>query len=130
MSQARRGAQTVTETLVALGANLPSPAGSPAQTVAAAIGALAALPGARLIRASALHATPCMPAGAGPDYVNAAALLETEDDAPAFLARLHAIEARFDRERAGRWGARTLDLDLLDHGGAILPDRETWQAWA
>ncbi len=33
--------------------------------------------------------------------------------AEALLARLHALEARFGRERRERWGPRSLDLDLL-----------------
>lgn len=70
-----------------------------------------------------------MPIGAGPDYVNAVACVETSLSAEEMLAHLHAIEAAFDRRRESRWAARTLDLDLLDHGGAVVPDRETWFEW-
>jgi 2-amino-4-hydroxy-6-hydroxymethyldihydropteridine diphosphokinase len=116
--------------LVALGANLPHAGRQPAETLAAAI---AALPdeGLRLDRASRLFATPCFPAGAGPDYVNAAVRLRA---APGFgarevLAALHRIEARFGRARAERWGMRTLDMDLLAMGGLIAPDPETAARW-
>jgi 2-amino-4-hydroxy-6-hydroxymethyldihydropteridine diphosphokinase len=76
------------------------------------------------LRLSALYRTPCFPAGAGPDYVNAAALVTlprpiAPDQA---LQTLHAIEARFGRRRIVRWGGRTLDIDLLAMGGAVLPD--------
>ena len=44
-------------------------------------------------------------------------------DAPeAVLARLHAVEAEFGRRREARWGARTLDLDLIAAGDRVLPD--------
>ncbi len=45
------------------------------------------------------------------------------------LATLHAVEARFGRERVTRWGGRTLDLDLLAMGTQVLPDAATQVAW-
>lgn len=33
------------------------------------------------------------------------------------------------RERVSRWGQRTLDIDLLAYGEAILPDSEGFQHW-
>lgn len=119
----------VTTAHVALGANLPAAGLSPAQTVAQAIGELGGLPGS-VDAASRVYATPCVPAGAGPDYANAVVRLATPLAPAALLAELHALEARHERRRETRWGARTLDLDLLDWGGAVLPDRETWTHWA
>jgi 2-amino-4-hydroxy-6-hydroxymethyldihydropteridine diphosphokinase len=56
-----------------------------------------------------------------PDYVNAAALLGTELAPLEFLDQLQAIEVAQERVRgAQRWGARTLDLDLLLWGREIL----------
>jgi 2-amino-4-hydroxy-6-hydroxymethyldihydropteridine diphosphokinase len=106
-----------------------SPAGPPAATLRAAFDALSA-PGVEVVAASRLYATPCMPAGAGPDYVNAVAQLSTTLGPEALMAWLHGIEQRFDRQRTGRWAARSLDLDLLDHGGRVLPDLDGWRAWA
>jgi 2-amino-4-hydroxy-6-hydroxymethyldihydropteridine diphosphokinase len=85
---------------------------------------------ARVIAASRVYATPCVPAGAGPDYANAVVRLATPLSARALMADLHALEARYERQRSARWGARTLDLDLLDHGGAVAPDRSVWAFWA
>jgi 2-amino-4-hydroxy-6-hydroxymethyldihydropteridine diphosphokinase len=45
------------------------------------------------------------------------------------LAALHRIEARFGRARAERWGMRTLDLDLIAMGSAVLPDPATAAQW-
>ena len=114
--------------MVALGANLPGPAGPPEAALRAALAAFEAGPGAdlQLVRASRFYRTPCVPAGAGPDYVNAVAALATRLGPEALLTRLHAIEAGLGRERRVRWGARTLDLDLLDWDGKILPDHSTY----
>ena len=119
--------------LIALGANLPIDAAegpmAPEQTVRAALAALSR-EGLGEVRASRLHRTPCMPAGAGPDYVNAAAALESDIGAEAALALLHRLEARFARVRGARWAGRTLDLDLLAAGDAVLPDATTHRTWA
>ncbi|MFV0359491.1 2-amino-4-hydroxy-6-hydroxymethyldihydropteridine diphosphokinase [Tropicimonas sp.] len=119
---------SVTKSLISLGANVISPAGAPARTVRAAFEALED-DEIVVVSRSRLFATPCMPAGAGPDYVNAAALITSSLPAAGLLDRLHRIEARFERRRDTRWGARTLDIDLLDHGGQIAPDLKTWWTW-
>lgn len=122
----RRAAYT--KGLVALGGNVTSLAGHPGATLERALEHLAQLQGAP-VQASRLFRTPSFPAGSGPDYVNAVARIETDLSATDLLAALHAIEAAFGRERDTRWAARTLDLDLLDFGGAVLPDLATYAAW-
>ncbi|SLN29336.1 2-amino-4-hydroxy-6-hydroxymethyldihydropteridine diphosphokinase [Pseudooctadecabacter jejudonensis] len=114
-------------TLLALGGNVPTRAGPPAQTLQAALGALEEVFGP--LSVSHLYQTPAFPEGAGPDFVNAACTLKTGLAAPEILAQLHRIEADFDRTRAVRWGQRTLDLDLIACGGQILPDRTTYDHW-
>ncbi|MCP1170096.1 2-amino-4-hydroxy-6-hydroxymethyldihydropteridine diphosphokinase [Limimaricola litoreus] len=113
--------------LIALGANAPAPQGGPASSLRAAMGEIAAL--GRDARCSRLWRSPAFPAGSGPDFVNAAMALDTPLSAPALLEALHAIEARFGRERQRRWGPRSLDLDLLAHGEEVLPDRAEWARW-
>jgi len=71
-----------------------------------------------------------MPAGAGPDFVNAVVVVESGCAPETVLMHLQEIEAQFDRQRAVRWGARTLDLDLLAIGGRILPNPTTWEHYA
>ena len=120
--------------LVALGANLSSWASSPADTLRAALRTLAEDETEgnrfRLCAVSRFWRTPAYPAGSGPDYVNAAALLDTGGATPeAVLARLHAIEAAFGRTREARWAARGLDLDLLAMGDTIRPDAATQDSW-
>lgn len=116
--------------LVAFGANLPFAGDPPEVTLRKALLALSA-EGLEPIGVSRFFATPCFPAGAGPDYVNAAAVLDCGEavDLASVLARLHAVEARFGRERAQRWGMRTLDIDLLAMGDSVLPDAETQDRW-
>ncbi|MFU1476450.1 2-amino-4-hydroxy-6-hydroxymethyldihydropteridine diphosphokinase [Roseovarius sp. C7] len=114
--------------LVALGGNLSSAVGSPRETLAAAIDMLGQI-GLRASAVSRDFQTPCFPAGAGPDYVNAAARIETALGAQEVLTKLHEVEAHFGRERETRWGRRTLDLDLLAWGQEVLPDRARYLHW-
>jgi 2-amino-4-hydroxy-6-hydroxymethyldihydropteridine diphosphokinase len=46
-------------------------------------------------------------------YANAAAIVETSLSPPALLAHLKALERAFGRRNGQRWGARTLDLDII-----------------
>ena len=45
------------------------------------------------------------------------------------LAHFHRVEAQFGRARDKRWGGRTLDIDLLAIGNAVLPDAATYATW-
>jgi 2-amino-4-hydroxy-6-hydroxymethyldihydropteridine diphosphokinase len=118
------------QALVALGANLPFAGEGPAETLRKAILALSE-EGLSPLAVSRFYATPCFPAGAGPDYVNAAVAVSVppEDDFTSILRRLHRVEAHFGRERQQRWGMRTLDIDLLAMGDSVLPDAETQDRW-
>lgn len=116
------------EILIALGSNLGSHLGGPAQTLAAALAEFSKF-GMEIKSVSRFFATPCFPAGAGPDYVNAAVKLRCDRPADRILIKLHEIESAFGRRREQRWGSRSLDLDLLAMGGAIFPDRDTQGEW-
>jgi len=106
---------TVVRACVALGSNLDDPVGQ----VRRAFAELDALPGTRLVTRSRLyHTAPVGPPQ--PDYVNAAAVLDTTLDADALFDGLLAIEKAHGRVRAERWGPRTLDLDLLVYGDAVI----------
>jgi 2-amino-4-hydroxy-6-hydroxymethyldihydropteridine diphosphokinase len=114
--------------MIALGGNVPIGTESPVMTL---VRAVACLPdaGLTLRRVSRFFDTPCFPAGAGPDYVNAAVQFETGLKAPEVLSALHRVEAAFRRKREQRWAGRTLDLDLLAMGQEVLPDHETQITW-
>ncbi|MCA8882544.1 MAG: 2-amino-4-hydroxy-6-hydroxymethyldihydropteridine diphosphokinase [Rhodobacteraceae bacterium] len=117
-----------TNVLVALGANLPTRVGGPAQTLTAAVDALTER-GCAILARSHCYETPCFPEGAGPDYVNAVVSVSITLTAQALLEMLHDIEASFGRLRGDRWGARGIDLDLLACGDTIWPDLATFRTW-
>ncbi|MFL6689972.1 MAG: 2-amino-4-hydroxy-6-hydroxymethyldihydropteridine diphosphokinase [Alphaproteobacteria bacterium] len=105
--------------LIALGSNLASPAGSPAETVRAALAALTTN-GIAPVKVSRLYATQAWPNPADPPFVNAAAQVETELQPVQLLHRLQRIERSFGRERDGGHNApRVLDLDILDYDGRV-----------
>ena len=107
---------------VALGANI----GEPTATVLAAITALAGLPESRVLRSSSLYRTTPVGLRNQPDFINAAAALETALSAEALLDALLDLEVRFGRHRRDRNGPRTLDLDLLLYNDSeIDPPRLT-----
>jgi 2-amino-4-hydroxy-6-hydroxymethyldihydropteridine diphosphokinase len=61
--------------------------------------------------------------GAGRDFANAVALVESALAPPAMLARLKALEREFGRRRGRRWGPRVLDLDLVLWSGGKFSSR-------
>jgi 2-amino-4-hydroxy-6-hydroxymethyldihydropteridine diphosphokinase len=136
LTKERREVVTKLHALVAFGANLPLGGQSPAESLRQAAAELAGQ-GLDVVALSRFFATPCFPAGAGPDYVNAAALVTIPGsdkmggaaDLAAVLETFHAVEAKFGRKRLQRWGMRTMDIDLLAVGDSVLPDAETQDRW-
>ena len=105
---------------VGLGGNL----GEPVATLGAALQALGEMQGTRLLRASRLYRTPAWGLEQQPDFINAVAMLETRLAAHALLESLFVIERQHGRVREAeqRWGPRTLDLDLLLYGDAVIDE--------
>lgn len=57
----------------------------------------------------------------GPDFHNAAAIVETDLDPHALNAWLHALEDAHGRDRSGpRYGDRTLDIDIVLYDDRVL----------
>jgi 2-amino-4-hydroxy-6-hydroxymethyldihydropteridine diphosphokinase len=128
MPQADSRQNTDVCAILALGANIPSAQGGPDLTLRVALLYLEQR-GVRFDAVSRFYNTPCFPAGAGPDYVNAAARIRWSGGAASLLALLHEVEAELGRERKQRWGVRVADLDLIAFGDAVVPDRAVWQHW-
>lgn len=61
--------------------------------------------------------------GAGRDFANAVALVETDLEPRAVLGVLHAVERAFGRRAGKRWAARVLDLDILAWDGGRVRSR-------
>lgn len=102
--------------LIGLGSNLPSHAGSSAETISAALKALEEN-GIHVVSQSRYWKTAPVPVSSQPWFVNAVAAIETSLPPEDLLKQLHEIEYRFDRTRHKLNAARTLDLDILDYNG-------------
>lgn len=107
---------------VGLGANV----GDAETTLAAAVRALAELPGVELGGVSGLYRTKPVGVTNQPDFHNAVVALDVPAGRDAatgatnLLVRLKELERRFGRRQGRRWGPRELDLDLLTFGDAHL----------
>lgn len=98
--------------VIALGANL----GAVRDTLEAAVRQLAAVDGLQVTAVSDLYETDPVGGPDQPAYLNAVVLARTRLAAFGLLTELHRIEADHRRVRETRWGARTLDLDLIQYG--------------
>jgi dihydroneopterin aldolase / 2-amino-4-hydroxy-6-hydroxymethyldihydropteridine diphosphokinase len=98
--------------VVALGSNL----GDRGETLTAAVQALRDLPGLTVASVSSVVETDPVGGPEQPRYLNAVAVGRATTEPEALLAALHRIEAQHGRTREVHWGARTLDLDLIQYG--------------
>lgn len=103
---------------VGLGSNL----GEREAMIRLALDDLARLPATRLLRASSLYDTEPVGEVEQPNFLNAAAQLDTELTARQLLWNLMLIEKRLGRVRTQRWGPRTIDLDLLLYGHLVIDE--------
>jgi 2-amino-4-hydroxy-6-hydroxymethyldihydropteridine diphosphokinase len=105
--------------LIGLGANFPGPWGKPRKTLLHALKQLDS--GNISVRAvSEFYETEAIGQTRQPAYRNAVALIDTSLPAPALLRRLKQIEREAGRRGGRPWGARTLDLDILDYKGLMV----------
>lgn len=102
---------------IALGSNL----GDSRHTLHQSLAEIHCPPTIELVAQSSLYQTVAI-GPPQPDILNACALLNTHLSAGDLLQRLLAIEQRFGRVRRDRWGPRTLDLDLLFYGQAVIAE--------
>jgi 2-amino-4-hydroxy-6-hydroxymethyldihydropteridine diphosphokinase len=107
------------EAFIGLGSNL----GDRAASLEAAFGAIAALPGTRLVARSSLYESAPLAAD-GADYLNAVAQVRTTLAPHDLLHALQAIEAGAGRLRPYPNAPRPLDLDLLLYGEVALAGDE------
>jgi 2-amino-4-hydroxy-6-hydroxymethyldihydropteridine diphosphokinase len=106
---------------IAIGSNRPHGRyGTPAGVVGVAIAALDQRFG--LFDAAPLLLNPAS-GGAGRDFANSVALVESHLDPPAMLSSLKRIEREFGRRPGRRWGPRVLDLDILLWSGGSWRSR-------
>ena len=99
-----------------LGSNLENPI----EQLRAARTAIANVNGISEINFSSLYRSPPMGGKQQPDYVNAVMAIETELSPLELLTVTQTIENEQGRVRSERWGARTLDIDILLFGDDVL----------
>lgn len=107
------------QAVIGLGSNLKRPL----EQVQQAVSELSAIPLTRMLQVSSFYRSAPMGPADQPDYINAVVELETGLEAHALLEALQSIEQQHGRIREGeRWGPRTLDLDILLYGDAVIAD--------
>jgi 2-amino-4-hydroxy-6-hydroxymethyldihydropteridine diphosphokinase len=103
-----------------LGSNLPGFSGGRRANLRMSLELLSKLPGMDLRMLSSFYETePLGPRGQD-RYINAAAEIRTASGPEELLEELQAIEAAMGRVRRKRWGARTIDLDILLWGERMI----------
>ncbi|MER5439185.1 2-amino-4-hydroxy-6-hydroxymethyldihydropteridine diphosphokinase [Streptomyces sp. NPDC002790] len=106
--------------VISLGANL----GNRLETLQGAVDALEDTPGVRVKAVSPVYETD--PWGVAPDsqpsYFNAVVVLKTTLPPASLLERAHAVEEAFHRVRDERWGARTIDVDIVAYADVVSDD--------
>jgi 2-amino-4-hydroxy-6-hydroxymethyldihydropteridine diphosphokinase len=120
---------------IALGSNL----GARDEYLANARALLGALPGSRVLAESVIEETPPLGPAGQSNYLNQMVALQTSLAPEALLDHLLRIERQLGRERGEKWGARTIDLDIVQYGTHVvdsdrltlphpeLPNRDFWQ---
>jgi 2-amino-4-hydroxy-6-hydroxymethyldihydropteridine diphosphokinase len=107
----------VSRAVLSLGGNLGDRAG-------ALRAALVALKEHGLVARSMLYETPPWGPVEQPPYLNAIAVVRADRDPAGWLALAHELEQAAGRTREVRWGARTLDVDVVtvtaDDGAPVL----------
>lgn len=110
--------------VLALGSNLPSPAGDRAATLRAAVAELRLEAGLTVTAVSPWVETAPVGGPPQPDYLNCVVLADTSLAPRDLLLAAHAIENRFERRREVRWGPRTLDIDVIAYGDLLSDDAQ------
>jgi len=99
--------------VIALGANI----GNPKEQMDLAVAMLREATEFKLV--SSYYSTKPVSDIPQPDYLNAVCIVESDLPALDLLALLHGIEKTLGRERAEKWGPRTIDLDLIQYGSLL-----------
>ncbi len=109
---------TARAAVLSLGSNLGDSAG----TLQRAVQLLAAVPGVVLTGVSGVFRTAPVGVTDQPDFLNLVVLADTDLPPTALLGHTQAIETSLGRVRAGRWGPRTIDIDLVAVGDVVSSD--------
>lgn len=106
----------MTRVALSIGANL----GDRLDALRFAVDELAAL--GAIVAVSEVFETDPVGGPEQPDYLNAVVVIQTDESPGDVLAAAHRAEQGKGRTREVRWGARTLDVDVLAYGDLISDD--------
>jgi 2-amino-4-hydroxy-6-hydroxymethyldihydropteridine diphosphokinase len=106
--------------VISIGSNL----GNRLENLQGAIDALEDTPGVRVKAVSPVYETEPwgVAPGSQPAYFNAVVVVKTTLPPSSLLERAHAVEEAFHRVRDERWGARTLDVDIVTYANVVSDD--------
>jgi 2-amino-4-hydroxy-6-hydroxymethyldihydropteridine diphosphokinase len=108
----------VARVFLGMGSNL----GDRSRHLDEAVGLIARIPDTEVVRLSSVYETePWGRSGQG-DFLNRVAEIRTDLEPDGLLAACRSIENRLGRERNGRWGPRTIDIDILYYDARVVEE--------
>lgn len=78
--------------------------------------------GVKILRSSSIYETSPVGKKDQPDFYNMVVRVKTDRSPEDLLTVISAVERSLGRERAEKWGPRTIDIDLLFYGDKVLDD--------
>ena len=105
---------------IGLGSNL----NEPKQQIKTAVMALHATKDAQVVNLSSLYQSPPVDDSKQPDYINAIAQVDTHLTPLELLYVCQDIETKQHRVREKKWGARTIDLDIIIYGVQVVASKQ------
>jgi len=105
---------------IGLGSNL----NSPKQQIKDALIALNSTKDVKVVALSSLYQSKPIDDSKQPDYINAVCQVDTHLTALELLYVCQGIETKQHRVRERKWGARTIDLDIILYGVQVVASKQ------
>ena len=105
---------------IGLGSNL----NNPKQQIKDALIALNATQDVKVVALSSLYQSKPIDDSKQPDYINAVCQVDTHLTALELLYVCQGIETKQHRVREKKWGARTIDLDIILYGVQVVASKQ------
>lgn len=105
---------------IGLGSNL----NNPKQQIKNALITLNSTPNIKVVGLSSLYQSPPIDATEQPDYMNAVCEVRTHLTALELLYICQDIEVKQHRICEKKWGARTIDLDIITYGSQVIASKQ------
>lgn len=105
---------------IGLGSNL----NNPKQQIKDALISLNSTADVKVVNLSGLYQSPPIDGTKQPDYINAVCEVHTHLTALELLYVCQDIETKQHRVREKKWGARTIDLDIITYGVQVIVSKQ------